>query len=88
MIKGVNRQVLEIHDTGNRYFEKALLFVKPEYSTLSEKHLRAAAQKAFGGCDGIPQCRKQKVFGFALKTVSLIASALLGGLITFYFVNQ
>ena len=30
MVKGVNRQVLEIHETGCEYFEKALFFVKPE----------------------------------------------------------
>lgn len=39
MIKGVNRQVLEIHETGTKYFEKALFFVRPEYSTLNEKGL-------------------------------------------------
>ena len=26
MVKGVNRQVLEIHETGCEYFEKALFF--------------------------------------------------------------
>ena len=31
MVKGVNRQVLEIHETGCEYFEKALFFVKPEF---------------------------------------------------------
>ena len=88
MIKGVNRQVLEIHDTGNQYFEKALLFVKPEYSTLSESRLRDAAQKAFGICDGIPKCRKQKVAVILTKAISLIASAGTGALITFYLINQ
>ena len=34
MIKGVNRQVLEIHDTGNQYFEKAKTYVNA-YSMLS-----------------------------------------------------
>lgn len=88
MIKGVNRQVLEIHDTGNQYFEKALLFVKPEYSTLSETRLRDAAQKAFGSCDKIPKCRGKKALGLILKVLSLIASAGTGALITFFAVNQ
>lgn len=88
MIKGVNRQVLEIHDTGNQYFEKALLFVKPEYATLSETRLRDAAQKAFGVCDKIPSCKRQKAAGLILKALSLFASAGTGALITFYLVNQ
>lgn len=88
MIKGVNRQVLEIHDTGNKYFEKALLFVKPEYSTLNENRLRDAAQKAFGVCDSIPKCRKNKVFSVIFKVLSLVASAGTGAFITFFLLNQ
>lgn len=40
MIKGVNRQVLEIKDTGCEYFTQALFFVDPKFSTLPEKTLR------------------------------------------------
>ena len=29
MIKGVNRQIIEVMDTGNQYFERALLVVRP-----------------------------------------------------------
>ena len=29
MIKGVNRQIIEVLDTGNEYFERALLVVRP-----------------------------------------------------------
>ena len=32
MIKGVNRQVIEITQTKCEYFEKVLFFVKPEYA--------------------------------------------------------
>lgn len=44
MIKGINKQVLEILETNNGYFEKALFFVKPEYSGYSENKLRELAQ--------------------------------------------
>ena len=43
MVKGVNRQVLEIHETGCDYFEKALFFVKPEYSRENEGKLKTKA---------------------------------------------
>lgn len=32
MLRGVNRQVLEITETNNMYYEKALLVVRPEYA--------------------------------------------------------
>lgn len=35
MIKGVNRQVIEITQTKCEYFEKVLFFVKPEYAATS-----------------------------------------------------
>ena len=31
MIKGINRQVIEVTETGNAYFERALLVVRPSY---------------------------------------------------------
>ena len=45
MLKGVNKQVLEIVETGNGFFEKAIFFVKPEYSGMSEGRLRESARK-------------------------------------------
>lgn len=32
MIKGVNKQVIEVVDTGSRYFERAILIVNPRTS--------------------------------------------------------
>ena len=46
MVKGVNRQVLEIRDPGSPYFERAFFFVKPEYAFTGEQTLRRAAAKA------------------------------------------
>ncbi|MBQ7541358.1 MAG: hypothetical protein IJT44_03590 [Clostridia bacterium] len=43
MIKGVNRQVVEITQTDCEYFERILFLVKPEYSTVSEGKLRERA---------------------------------------------
>lgn len=39
MIKGVNRKVIEINDTQNIYFEKAVLFVRPEMLDVPQSHL-------------------------------------------------
>ena len=45
MIKGVNKQVLEINETGTGFFEKAIFFVKPEYIGMSGGKLRESAGK-------------------------------------------
>lgn len=43
MLKGVNRQVVEIPQPQSRYFEKIILFVKPEFSGLPQARLSRAA---------------------------------------------
>ena len=45
MIKGVNKQVLEINETQTSFFEKAIFFVKPEYIGMSESKLRESASR-------------------------------------------
>ena len=45
MIKGINRQIIEINDTGNTYYEKAWLVVRPEFDSAQKELLeREAAQ--------------------------------------------
>ncbi len=53
MIKGINRQVVEITQVENEYFERILFFVKPEYSTISEHQLKERAQQ-IGNSTGAP----------------------------------
>lgn len=43
MIKGVNRQVVEVKETESEYFERILFFVKPEFAYLSEGKLKDRA---------------------------------------------
>lgn len=79
MIKGINKQVIEITNTGNPYYEKAWLIVKPEYATLHQNILEREAQKLLKNTDK-PSCMKlRRNFGFwALR---LGASALFGAAI-------
>ena len=49
MIKGVNRQVVEVRETGCDYFERIIFFVKPEYACLSEGKIRERASLIAGG---------------------------------------
>ena len=82
MVKGVNRQVLEIHETGCDYFEKALFFVRPEFSGESDSKLKSKALNSIYNSTGIPKTRKQKIKSKALFVVELLASAGAGAIIT------
>lgn len=82
MVKGVNRQVLEIHETGCEYFEKALFFVKPEYSTAKENKLKGSAMKSIRNSAGVPKTRKQKIKSRAFFLAEMAASAGVGAVIT------
>ncbi|MCR5601855.1 MAG: hypothetical protein K6G33_14080 [Ruminococcus sp.] len=44
MIKGVNRKIIEIKNPDSLYFEKAILYLKPNITMFSE----AASRKAAG----------------------------------------
>lgn len=44
MLKGVNKQIIEINDTGSDYFEKILFFVKPAYYSLAHSKLETGAK--------------------------------------------
>lgn len=81
MIKGVNRQVIEINQTGNEYFEKMLLFVKPEFAGMSEKKLREKADGIIldGKAPKVPKGKKR--MGFFRKAAGLTAAAGAGAAI-------
>lgn len=82
MIKGVNRQVLEIHDTGCECFEKALFFVAPKFSTLSEKTLREKAGLAMRSPPSIPKTKRQRFKRALFWAANLTAAAGAGAVLT------
>ncbi len=43
MVKGVNKSVIEISETGSKYFSRVILFVAPEYVEKKSKKLTAEA---------------------------------------------
>lgn len=44
MIRGINKRIIEVNDTGSELFEKALLFVKNDSCT-DEEHLKKEAER-------------------------------------------
>ena len=82
MTKGVNRQVLEIHDTGSDYFEKALFFIKPEFSTLGENKLASQAREIIKNGQTIPKTRALRRKNGILLAAKLTAAAGVGAALT------
>ena len=44
MLKGTNKQILEVINTESPYFERIVFFVRPEKSSVSEETLKKEAQ--------------------------------------------
>lgn len=45
MLKGVNKQILEVTNTENPYFEKIIFFVRSSAPDVDEKQLKQEAEK-------------------------------------------
>ena len=81
MIKGVNRQMIEVTETGNPYFERALLVVRPTCSECEDELLREEAHRllqAAGGYGGLRLTRRRRMLRRVLFGV---ASGMAGWLI-------
>lgn len=60
MIKGVNRQIIEVCDCSNIYFEKVLLFVRPQLEQKEQAVLEKEANRLVEGFG-----RPPKAIGFS-----------------------
>lgn len=84
MIKGVNRQVIEITETGSEYFEKMFLVVKPQYSSMNAKKLKKKAGSVAVGVSQTPPPppSKRKRPSFLASAAKLSAAAGAGAALT------
>ena len=51
MVKGVSKTVIVVNNTGNKFFEKVVFYVTPEYGNISHGQLNSAASKFLGTFD-------------------------------------
>ncbi len=89
MVKGVNKTIIEVNNTGSKYFEKIVFYVTPEYGNLSAKQLqKATGSYSFNFDDSIKrkplrQIKKQRkilksgLFVSAGVTVLTIAAIII-----------
>lgn len=68
MIKGVNKQILEVTNTENPYFEKIIFFVKPEYKNADRKKLQREAEALATISQKPPKIKmpKKRIFQIAM----------------------
>ena len=80
MIKGVNRQIIEISKTGNIYYEKAILVVRPQYRDAQQALLEKQAQKMLKEMKAPSAIRKRSMFIYYALRVLIPAGV--GALVT------
>lgn len=77
MLRGVNKQVVEVVDMQNEYFEKAILFVKAEKQERDEKVLRQRAGEYVRTIRYTPR-RRFGLGQIALAIAKLVSAAAVG----------
>lgn len=85
MIKGVNKYVIEVLETGNAYYDKALLFVNPEYANVERAVLEKEAKKVLKNMDTISSIKHRKKIFFGI--LYLAGAVLIGLLFSIIFIN-
>lgn len=79
MLKGVNRQVVEISHPESAYFERVLFFVKPEFSSVSEKRIKGKADEIIKDAASPPGLKKaSRKKGRLKQLLQLTGAALVG----------
>ncbi|MBQ6380483.1 MAG: hypothetical protein IJJ41_02635 [Clostridia bacterium] len=82
MLKGVNRQVLEVSEPDSRYFERILFVVKPEFAALSAaKLLKEAQAQVKKGGSAPPKMGKPAPEKRGLYVAIMVLGAALAGTI-------
>ena len=78
MIKGVNKQILEVTNPENPYFEKIIFFVKAEHGDTDREKLKKEAE-ALSLTAKIPpkiKLQKKQIIGFVIKSLLFTCAGL------------
>lgn len=77
MVKGVNKRVIEVNDTGNKFFEKIVFYVTPQYSELTPTQLKEATEFLSLKLEGKPKKTSLRKRHLRKKRVAFWSSAVL-----------
>ena len=85
MLKGINKQILEVTNTDSPYFEKIIFFVRPAGQQLSEKELHAQAEKVAKNAGKPPKTKYGS--GRYMVTAAFVALGVGAGIALTYLMN-
>jgi hypothetical protein len=82
MIKGVNRKIIEVNNPDSLFFEKAILYVKPNVTVFHEAISRKEAQKLIKSLTpeefgSVRQKRRRRFIFLAIAAITAIALFML-----------
>jgi len=80
VIKGINHSMIELNETGNEYYERAILIIKPEYASLQRALLEREARKMLRNMDApaVIKNRKRKLLPVLTGVICCFLGMLLG----------
>ena len=84
MVRGVSRQIIEVPDTGNMYYEKAYLVVKPEFSDAQRALLEKEAKRVLRAMDlpsGMKSMTSKWMYILRLAAAALVGAGIMAGCI-------
>lgn len=87
MIKGVNRQMIEVTHTGSPYFERAFLVVRTDSQQPPQEHLHRLAEKVVQQAETYAGLRRQRWQQRLRRALFALAFAG-GGALTLWLVQQ
>ncbi len=85
MLKGVNRQVVEVSHPESAYFERVLFFVKPEAMTVNETRLKDSANALISQAVRPPCEKKRNKKSGLMQFLKLTAAAAGGAAVSAFF---
>lgn len=74
-MRGVNKLVLEINSTEDEYFEKAILFVRPDKADCAQSELSKGARRLLDCVEAGQKRRRLAPLIAVLASVALMAAA-------------
>ena len=75
-MRGVNKLIVEIKDTENEYFDRAILFIKPDKAAAEQSELDKSARKLLSAVrDGKSDKSSKKLLAAVFAVLGVIAAA-------------
>ncbi|HCA56221.1 MAG: hypothetical protein VZR73_04740 [Acutalibacteraceae bacterium] len=84
MIKGINHTMIELSDTGNEYYERAILIIRPVYASAQRAVLEQEARRMLKNMDAPAILHRRKPY---LRPMLIGIGCLVTGLLTGFFLH-